>query len=531
MHRSEQFELQLGHLCNNRCVFCVSGQLTSKGEAPLLRLDELTKALEEARRTGRTAVTFLGGEPTIQPFFLDLVRHAVALGFERIVVFSNGSKPGRTDLVDEIAALGGNIEWRFSFQGATAEAHERTTRRRGSFAQLLRAAQRARAHGHRVTVNTCVVRQNYESLPRFADLLLPLGVSQLHVDILNPYDTGTLGIEGIFAIQPRYSELAEPLARMVAGFPLDFDVNIGNLPFCVAPALTPRIRHGGEPTWTVTANDGGSAALGAGRSKYLVKAARKVKLASCRNCALDDRCTGVFELYAEQYGFDELRPMAASDVEGIRLDEPSLAVRLAPILRTLAESNEERCAKLVEVHEPNRDEVHIEVRSPETAVTLALRQPQDSALGLADDFGLFIVRPSSNGRATLSVVEEVWSQLVRAGARSRKPPPSPDLLELPVGLQGVLSNVYRAAPLGALLWLETRRLDSGIELYLESPSGERVVAWIRSVNRRIEGGYRLEGDVAAPSPELIEGLQAFIRAVRAQPRREQGDGAARWSVR
>ena len=25
-----QIELQLGHVCNNRCVFCVSGQLTEQ---------------------------------------------------------------------------------------------------------------------------------------------------------------------------------------------------------------------------------------------------------------------------------------------------------------------------------------------------------------------------------------------------------------------------------------------------------------------------------------------------------------------
>src|SRR6185436_19959849 len=102
------------------------------------------------------------------------------------VIFSNGSKPGRTALVDEVAATGGRFEWRFSFQGATREAHERTTRRKGSFAQLLRAVDRARALGHRITVNMCVVQQNYESVDSFPELLAPRGVSQLHLDMVNP---------------------------------------------------------------------------------------------------------------------------------------------------------------------------------------------------------------------------------------------------------------------------------------------------------------------------------------------------------
>src|SRR5262245_49847822 len=77
-----QFEIQLGHLCNNRCVFCVSGQLTSKGEAPLLRGDDLCQALDQAWAAGYRRVTLLGGEPTIQPYFMDVVRRAVALGFD-----------------------------------------------------------------------------------------------------------------------------------------------------------------------------------------------------------------------------------------------------------------------------------------------------------------------------------------------------------------------------------------------------------------------------------------------------------------
>lgn len=50
-----QLEIQLGHLCNNRCVFCVSGQLTSRGEAPFLPVEELYRALDEGWAAGNGA--------------------------------------------------------------------------------------------------------------------------------------------------------------------------------------------------------------------------------------------------------------------------------------------------------------------------------------------------------------------------------------------------------------------------------------------------------------------------------------------
>jgi hypothetical protein len=455
------FELQLGHLCNDRCVFCVSGLLTSRGKAPLLAVDDLHRALEGAAASGYRRVTLLGGEPTIQPYFLDVVRRAVALGLE-VVVFSNGSKAGRTDLVDRVAATGGRFEWRFSFQGATREAHERVTRRRGSFDQLVSAVLRARAHGHKVTVNTCVVRQNGDSLDRFPDLLLPLGVSQLHVDMVNPYDTGLLSHDDgglavgpvggalapgehpalrpedageaerrvrdagrlwghdLYAIMPRYADLAGPLERMIAGFPEGFDVNVGNLPYCVAPHLAPSIHHGGQPTWTVTAGDRGEGELARGRRKYLVKQSQKTKPDTCRACVFDDRCTGVFDAYADRFGTGELQPITEA-----RLAEIDAEGRLSSL----------RAARA----------------------------------------------PASGAAAAL------------------------------------LARLERAAPFGALAWAGVDPIEGGVEVTLASPGGERVVVWVKDEGGRARGGYRVEGAPSPPSAALVDGVRRVLVALGRLP--------------
>jgi MoaA/NifB/PqqE/SkfB family radical SAM enzyme len=327
---ADRFEIQLGHLCNNRCVFCVSGQLTSKRQAPLLDPALLKQRITEARGSGHRSLTLLGGEPTVQPFFLDVVRHAVALEFDTIVLFTNGSRLWRPEVIDAVLATGGRFEFRFSFQGATKEAHERTTRRKGSWDQLVGSLDAVRARGQRATVNMCVVRTNFESVERFAELLLPRGVSQLHVDMLNPYDTGVMSDEELSSIMPRLSDLAGPLERMVRAFPEGFDVNVGNLPFCVAPSIAPFVHHGGETTFTVTADDFGAEALQPERDKYAVKRAGKVKPERCRTCVFDDRCSGVFEAYAERHGLDELQPITVERlVQSRGALRPSITARVA----------------------------------------------------------------------------------------------------------------------------------------------------------------------------------------------------------
>ena len=47
-----KFEIQLGHLCNNRCVFCSSGQLTAMKIARAVPLEPIIEALEAARAAG-----------------------------------------------------------------------------------------------------------------------------------------------------------------------------------------------------------------------------------------------------------------------------------------------------------------------------------------------------------------------------------------------------------------------------------------------------------------------------------------------
>jgi MoaA/NifB/PqqE/SkfB family radical SAM enzyme len=303
-----QVEIQLGHMCNNRCVFCVSGQKTGLGEAKPLPVEPLLERVREARAAGHAKITLLGGEPTLQPGFLDVVRECVRLGFEEIVIFTNGVRTGgHSDVIDEVIATGGRFVWRVSIQGATKESHERTTRKPGSFDRIVRTLERLHERKQRITVNMCVVTSNFESVPEFPALLARYGVEQLHLDMMRPLDAGERSEEEMRAMLPRYGDLAAPLRAMIAGFPDGFDVNVGNLPFCIAPDLAPWIHHDGEHTETIAVD--GDHSLSRPWDKYFVKRRDKAKPDTCRTCAYDARCSGIFETYDRFYGTTELVPV------------------------------------------------------------------------------------------------------------------------------------------------------------------------------------------------------------------------------
>jgi len=480
MEPDRQIEIQLGHMCNNRCVFCVSGQRTALGEAGPMPAEPILEAIRRARSAGHHKITLLGGEPTLQPAFMRIVNETVSLGFEEIVLFTNGAKTARAELVDAIVATGGNFTWRISIQGATRESHERTTRKPGSFGRIVRTLENLAERDERITVNMCVVRSNFEDVHHFAELLGRYGARQLHLDMMRPLDAGDRTEEELRAAVPRYSDLAEPFRRMVAGFPDGFDVNVGNLPQCVAPDLAPWIHHDGEPTETIAID--GDDRLSRPWNKYLVKARDKVKPERCGDCVLNHRCSGVYETYARFFGLDELQPISAAALRDADVGGRLLGVWAPALLDADVVVRSDR-----------------EIEVTRGGLTAVLRSDAHDH-GRYGRFGVASLRGDGDARPLAALLAELDAPVHPLGPT---PPPR---------LRAPLARLRRAAPFGSLRWRRVDVVDGRVELTLEG-DGSTATFWI-GFDGRPRGGYRVDGEADA---SMIDGLRRVLEALRAGP--------------
>lgn len=307
-----QVELQLGHFCNNRCVFCASGQLTEQGHAAPVPARKLRAALEAVAAKGIRRVTFLGGEPTIQESFLPGLRAAAELGFTQVVIFTNGARladPRFRDAVESVVSAHGiDLQWRISIQGADAVSHDRAVGKPGAFARIVRGLEALAAQGRAVTVNMCLTSGSVATLPALADLVLRYRVQQVCIDMVRPVSAGERTSAWMQDIMPRFASLAAPLreltVRLRSADPL-FDVNYTHVPMCVAADLAPYLHHGGEPTVTLTADlDERQGVM----DKYAFQASDRRKLTGCRGCVFEWRCTGVAHEYLDGNGESEFVP-------------------------------------------------------------------------------------------------------------------------------------------------------------------------------------------------------------------------------
>jgi MoaA/NifB/PqqE/SkfB family radical SAM enzyme len=114
--------------CQVECVHCYASS------APLQRHGTMTvdiwvRVIDEAAGAGIGTVKFIGGEPTLYPGLVDLIRHAVHRGL-RVSVYSNLLRIS-PELWAALALPG--VELETSYYSTVAVEHESITGRPGSF--------------------------------------------------------------------------------------------------------------------------------------------------------------------------------------------------------------------------------------------------------------------------------------------------------------------------------------------------------------------------------------------------------------
>jgi MoaA/NifB/PqqE/SkfB family radical SAM enzyme len=179
--------LELTYRCNWRCVFCYNPRHHDQRG---LTGAEWIAVLDDLRALGTLSVALTGGEALLHPEFLAIARAARDRSLA-VRIFTNGTRVDDA-MADALAALD-PMGVELSLHGATAETHDRTTGRPGSFAALLEALTRLRRRGLPLLVKTPVTRLNEHELDAIVELADRLEVPHKLDAALTPRDDGDLG--------------------------------------------------------------------------------------------------------------------------------------------------------------------------------------------------------------------------------------------------------------------------------------------------------------------------------------------------
>lgn len=290
--------IETGVLCNNRCRFCYQrGYRALPGYPKLVPGDDVRARMRWGLANGFDEVSLTGGEPTLRPDFLDLVRYAREIGYRRVAITTNGWRLASPEFFRE-AAEAGLTSLGVSVHGPTAEIHDEATGHPGSFLRAQQAIRNAVAtHGSsrplRLNTFTVIHRGNVDRLSEMGTMLSGLGVRLL---VFQPGILGKSNFLEASQVQVDLVEVVDGLRRVILeGQRRGFRVKLFNLPPCLFRDVLRGLDLDAYERATFRENDEvrpGSRSHG--------DASGYMRLPVCASCVLTHSCPGLHVTLAPQ---------------------------------------------------------------------------------------------------------------------------------------------------------------------------------------------------------------------------------------
>lgn len=219
--------MNVTYVCNNHCTFCAVGTRTQIDGHPTRQREYLA----EYRAQGVRMVDFDGGEPTLNPELVPLIKYARQIGYERVNVTTNG----RLCFYDAFAAKlvrSGLTTLLFSVHGPDARTHAQQVGVAEAFDQTIGGIKncvRLAPRGVEIGMNITLTKGNYDKLLDVAELALSLGLPWLNIQFLTPFGRATS------SVAPDTQAAADVAKKTIDRFGDRMKIQIINLPFCFMP--------------------------------------------------------------------------------------------------------------------------------------------------------------------------------------------------------------------------------------------------------------------------------------------------------
>jgi radical SAM protein with 4Fe4S-binding SPASM domain len=171
--------------CQLRCKHCYMGQRLETAEKMPLR--QVMDILRTWRRMGSSKLTVLGGEPTLHPDYVNIIRAANEMGFEHVITTSNGLEPAirkfRQMQPSDFAYV------QVSLDGGSAASHDQV-RGAGTFDEALRNVAELAGRGFDTRIICTVNRVNAGGCLGLLDIADELGVSLVKFHVFSTIGAG-----------------------------------------------------------------------------------------------------------------------------------------------------------------------------------------------------------------------------------------------------------------------------------------------------------------------------------------------------
>lgn len=295
-------DIKLTYRCNNHCLLCCQNDEIKNDESTIA--EEAIFEQIEAMTYGQiknTKVVLTGGEPTLHPSILGIVRKLRDKGFETIQLQSNLTL-GSLDITMEDLVNSGITSFGVSLHGCTAEMHESFTRTKFSFDSTVAHLNKLSKLGIPVAINCVVSKYNINSLP---DIVVSVAENHLANSLQFAFIHITGRADSHHELIPAISDAAKAVKRaMDSGNELGVCVKSEAIPFCLMCGYERNVAEVEELNNIIILDKMGIMRFSKHREENL-----KIKCKACEQCLFFSMCEGPWVEYPLLFGWKEFIPV------------------------------------------------------------------------------------------------------------------------------------------------------------------------------------------------------------------------------
>lgn len=198
----------LNYTCNNSCSWCYARGKLHSGQ--VMTLKTLKASLNLLQELGVKEVTYIGGDPTVNPNLPEAIRMAKDRGLEPTVV-TNGRALANESYTRKLREAGLSMVT-ISIEGFSPAKHDEITQRQGSYSETLAGVKVALTEGLFVTTSTTISMRTINEVESLAWFLAGLGVKTLGFNVVTP-DIETPVFEDGFSLRAIICKMKELVSQ------------------------------------------------------------------------------------------------------------------------------------------------------------------------------------------------------------------------------------------------------------------------------------------------------------------------------
>lgn len=298
--------IQIIRVCNQKCLFC-----SNPSTGDVLSLEKIKKIISRYRKNELAGVILTGGEPTMHPDLLEIVRYCKENKVECKIV-TNGQRLAYPQYLKALIAAGLR-QLHISIYSNKKNVQDKLTQNDGALVNLEKAFNNLAGHPEvSVNVNVTINRQNQDHLKQVAEWVMDNYPHKLHF-VFNNLDPRSSVIRNHPEVIPRLADLKRSLRealRFLKSKHITFRVE--RVPLCYMAEFA----YASTETRKIVKMEKRSMFFLDKKGSKIQEDFKRLKGGLCKKCSLDKICAGV-DGDGKCYNVSDLKPVKLNE-ESIR---------------------------------------------------------------------------------------------------------------------------------------------------------------------------------------------------------------------